>query len=37
MLEALQRLRDDFGSTVIVVTHSARVADAVDRVAELRD
>jgi putative ABC transport system ATP-binding protein len=37
VLEALGRLRDDFGSTVVVVTHSPRVADAVDRVVELRD
>jgi putative ABC transport system ATP-binding protein len=37
VLRALHRLRDDFGSTVVVVTHSPRVADAVDRVVELRD
>jgi len=37
VLEALQRLRDDFGSTVILVTHSSRVAEAADRVLELRD
>jgi putative ABC transport system ATP-binding protein len=37
VLEALQRLRDDFGSTVVVVTHSARVAEAADRVIEIRD
>ena len=37
VLAALARLRDDFGSTVVVVTHSPRVADAVDRVLELRD
>jgi len=37
VLRALGRLRDDFGSTVVVVTHSARVADAVDRVVEIRD
>jgi putative ABC transport system ATP-binding protein len=37
VLDALRRLRNDFGSTVIVVTHSARVAEAADRVLELRD
>ena len=37
VLRALQRLRDEFGSTVVVVTHSPRVADAVDRVVEIRD
>ena len=37
VLDALRRLRDDFGSTVIVVTHSPRVADVSDRVLELRD
>jgi len=37
VLDALRRLRDEFGSTVIVVTHSPRVAEAVDRVLELRD
>ncbi len=37
MLRALRRLRDEFASTVIAVTHSPRVADAVDRVIELRD
>jgi putative ABC transport system ATP-binding protein len=37
VLEALVRLRGRFGSTVVVVTHSERVADAVDRVIELRD
>ena len=37
VLEALAGLRDEFGSTVVVVTHSPRVAEAVDRVFELRD
>jgi putative ABC transport system ATP-binding protein len=37
VLRALSRLRDDFGSTVVVVTHSPRVAGAVDRVIEIRD
>jgi putative ABC transport system ATP-binding protein len=37
VLQALKRLRDEFGTTVVVVTHSARVADAVDRVVEIRD
>jgi len=37
VLQALRRLRDDFGSTVIVVTHSERVAEAADRVVEIRD
>lgn len=37
VLRALGRLRDEFDSTVVIVTHSARVAEAVDRVIELRD
>jgi len=37
VLRALRRLRDEFGSTVVVVTHSPRVAEAVDRVIEIRD
>jgi len=37
VLRALRRLRDEFGSAVVVVTHSPRVADAVDRVIEVRD
>jgi putative ABC transport system ATP-binding protein len=37
VLAALQRLRGEFGSTVVVVTHSTRVAGAADRVIELRD
>lgn len=37
VLRALRRLRDEFGCTVVVVTHSPRVAVAVDRVIEIRD
>jgi putative ABC transport system ATP-binding protein len=37
VLEALRRLRDELGSTVVVVTHSPRVAETADRVLELRD
>jgi putative ABC transport system ATP-binding protein len=37
VLLALLRLRDEFGSSIVVVTHSPRVAEAVDRVIELRD
>jgi ABC-type lipoprotein export system ATPase subunit len=37
VLEALQSLREQRGSTVIVVTHSSDVAGAADRVVEMRD
>ncbi len=37
VLQALRRLRDDFASTVVVVTHSPRVAEESDRVVEIRD
>jgi putative ABC transport system ATP-binding protein len=37
VIEALLGLREDGGATVVVVTHSERVAGAVDRVIELRD
>ena len=37
VLDALRQLREEFGSTVVVVTHSLRVAGAADRVFELRD
>jgi putative ABC transport system ATP-binding protein len=37
VLEALARLRSDFGSTVVIVTHSSAVAAAADRVLEIRD
>jgi ABC-type lipoprotein export system ATPase subunit len=37
VLEALARLREEAGSTVVVVTHSSAVAGAADRVIEMRD
>ncbi|MCW3033158.1 MAG: putative transport system ATP-binding protein [Solirubrobacteraceae bacterium] len=37
VLEALARLRSERGSTVVLVTHSAQVAAAADRVIEMRD
>ena len=37
MIDALARLRDDYGRTVVTVTHSQRVAESADRVIELRD
>jgi putative ABC transport system ATP-binding protein len=37
VLTALRRLRDEFAGTVVIVTHSPRVAEAADRVIELRD
>jgi putative ABC transport system ATP-binding protein len=37
VIEALEQLRDQDGATVVVVTHSARVAAAADRIVELRD
>jgi putative ABC transport system ATP-binding protein len=37
VIESLLRLRDGGGATVVVVTHSDRVARAVDRMIELRD
>jgi ABC-type lipoprotein export system ATPase subunit len=33
----LHRLRDDFGSTVVVVTHSTAIAESADRVVEIVD
>ena len=37
VLDELQRLRAEFSATVVVVTHSAAVARAADRVVEIRD
>lgn len=37
VLEALAELRSRRGSTIVVVTHSPRVAAAADRVVEMRD
>ncbi len=37
VLESLRQLRDERGSTVVVVTHSAKVAAGADRVIEMRD
>ncbi|MDQ6779197.1 MAG: ABC transporter, partial [Actinomycetota bacterium] len=37
VLDALSQLREAFASTVVVVTHSGRVARAANRVVELRD
>ena len=37
VLDALQRLRDQHGTTVVVVTHSPSVAASADRVVEIRD
>jgi putative ABC transport system ATP-binding protein len=37
VLEALARLSREFGSSVVVVTHSSRVAAAADRMIELND
>ncbi len=37
VLEALGRLREQRGSTVVLVTHSEKVAAAADRVVEMRD
>jgi putative ABC transport system ATP-binding protein len=37
VLESLHRLREQSGSTVMIVTHSPRVAETADRVIEMRD
>ena len=37
VLDALRQLRERQGSTVVIVTHSSRVAGAADRVVEMRD
>jgi ABC-type lipoprotein export system ATPase subunit len=37
VLDALLQLREQRGSSVVVVTHSSRVAQAADRVIEMRD
>jgi len=37
VLAALRDLREHFATTVLVVTHSARVAERADRVLEMRD
>ena len=37
VLESLRELRDQFGATVVVVTHAERVATACDRVVEIHD
>jgi putative ABC transport system ATP-binding protein len=37
VLDALRELREQYGATVVVVSHSPRVADFADRVVELRD
>jgi len=37
VIEALMQLRADYGATVVLVTHSLRVAEVAERVIELRD
>ena len=37
VLETLRRLRDTYQSAVVLVTHSAQVAAACDRVVEIAD
>jgi putative ABC transport system ATP-binding protein len=37
VIDALAKLRNDYRSTVVTVTHSQRLAESADRVIELRD
>jgi ABC-type lipoprotein export system ATPase subunit len=37
VLDALEQLRADYGSTIVLVTHSERVAARAQRVIEMRD
>ena len=37
ILNLFQRLRDDFGSTIFLVTHSDEVAKIADRIIYIRD
>jgi len=37
VLEALERLSREYDSTVVIVTHSERVAARAERVIEMRD
>ena len=37
VIDLLRQLRDEYGSTVVAVTHSERVASGADRTIEIRD